>query len=127
MYGEVVHDVVVVVVDVQAIVDADEAIVDADEVMVDMGGANVKVDVDGAMVGIDAGVVDRFAMGLLGNVENVQVHDEEVVQGDSEAGVEADETLFCTTSAVIHDIDNHENDLPVQRSDKIAIVFPRQM
>jgi hypothetical protein len=124
-YDEVVHDVVVVVVDVQAIVDADEAIVNADEAMADMGGANVEVDVDGAMVGIDAEVVDRFAMGSLGNVEHVQVHDEAVVQGDSEVGVEADETLSCTTSAMVHDID--KNDLPVQRSDKIAIVFPRQM
>jgi hypothetical protein len=126
MYDEVVHDVVVVV-DVQAIVDADEAIVNADEVMVDMDGANVEVDVDGAMVDIDAEVVDRFAMGSLGNVENVQVHDEEVVQGDSEVGVEADETLSCTPSAIIHDINDLENDLPAQRSDKIAIVFPRQM
>jgi hypothetical protein len=117
MYDEVVHDVVVVV-DVQAIVDADEAIVNADEVMVDM---------DGAMVGIDAEVVDRFAMGSLGNVEHVQVHDEAVVQGDSEVGVEADETLSCTPSAIIHDINDLENDLPAQRSDKIAIVFPRQM
>lgn len=86
-HDEVVHDAVVVVVDVQASVDADEVIVDT---------------MDEGRVGIDAEVVDVVAMVLMGNVENVQVHDEVVVRGDGEVGVEVDETLSCRSSAIVH-------------------------
>lgn len=112
MHDEVVHDaaVVVVVVDVQASADADEVIVDT---------------MDEARVGIHAEVVDVVAMVSMGNVENVQVHDEVVVRGDSEVGVGVDETLSCRSSAIVPD--HEQRDLPMQRSDKIAIGFPRQM
>ena len=86
-HDEVVHDAVVVVVDVQASVDADEVIVDT---------------MDEGRVGIDAEVVDVVAMVSMGNVENVQVHDEVVVRGDGEVEVEADETLSCRSSAIVH-------------------------
>ena len=109
-HDEVVHDAVVVVVDVQASVDADEVIVDT---------------MDEGRVGIDAEVVDVVAMVSMGNVENVQAHDEVVVQGVGEVAVEVDETLSCRSSAIVHGLEQRH--LPIQRSDKIAIGFPRQM